>query len=65
MDLFDKGTKADYDAWEELEDLGWGWDGLIPYCKKSMTFHPSLSEIAVKYRYTWDIENAYGENGPI
>jgi choline dehydrogenase len=29
-----RGAKADYDAWEELGNTGWNWDGLLPYFKK-------------------------------
>ena len=31
---FERGSKADYDAWEELGNPGWGWNGLLPYFKK-------------------------------
>jgi choline dehydrogenase-like flavoprotein len=27
---FGKGSKADYDAWQELGNKGWGWEGLLP-----------------------------------
>ncbi|KAI8293352.1 Dehydrogenase xptC [Colletotrichum sp. SAR 10_98] len=29
-----RGAAADFDAWEELGNDGWGWDGLLPYFKK-------------------------------
>lgn len=61
--VFDRGAKADYDAWEELGNRGWGWDGLFPYFKKSVMFTPPSDEDAGKYGYTWD-KSAYG-NGPI
>lgn len=32
--FFDRGAKEDYDAWEELGNEGWGWEGLLPYFKK-------------------------------
>lgn len=29
-----RGSAADYDAWEQLGNKGWGWEGLLPYFKK-------------------------------
>jgi choline dehydrogenase-like flavoprotein len=31
---FDRGADADYDAWAELVNEGWGWSDLEPYFKK-------------------------------
>jgi len=31
---FNRGTRPDYDSWNELGNEGWGWDGLLPYFKK-------------------------------
>lgn len=28
-----RGQAADYDEWEALGNLGWGWDGVLPYFK--------------------------------
>lgn len=38
--MFDRGSKADYDAWgevvgKEYVDAGWSWNGLLPYFKKA------------------------------
>jgi len=32
--FFARGAAADYDAWEQLGNPGWGWDGLLLYFKK-------------------------------
>ena len=32
--FFNRGSAADYDAWERLGNPGWGWEGLLPYFKK-------------------------------
>jgi choline dehydrogenase-like flavoprotein len=60
---FGRGSKADYDAWEELGNPGWGWDGLFPFFKKSATWTPPKEETVKKYGMTWD-DSAYGD-GPI
>ncbi|OCL15252.1 GMC oxidoreductase [Glonium stellatum] len=62
--LFDRGSVSDYDAWEELGNPGWGWYGLLPYFKKSVTFTPPSASIAAQYNYTYDISSAYGD-GPV
>jgi choline dehydrogenase len=32
--FFDRGSSADYDAWEDIGSPGWGWKDLYPYFKK-------------------------------
>lgn len=32
--VWGRGTPAEYDAWEEWGNPGWGWEGLLPYFKK-------------------------------
>lgn len=32
--FFDRGSIADYDAWELLGNEGWRWKDLLPYFKK-------------------------------
>ena len=39
--FFDRGSAADYDAWESLGNPGWGWNDLLPYFKK-VTFPSSV-----------------------
>ncbi|KAF2733532.1 alcohol oxidase [Polyplosphaeria fusca] len=58
----DRGSKADYDAWETLGNPGWSFSSLLPYFKKSVTFTPPSPDEAKAYNYTWDI-SAYGGNG--
>lgn len=36
--FFNRGSAADYDAWERLGNHGWGWEGLLPYSKKVIIF---------------------------
>lgn len=42
--MLDRGSDADYDAWEELGNVGWGWNGLKPYFEKIFTFTPPSEE---------------------
>ncbi|KAH0372234.1 alcohol oxidase, partial [Aureobasidium melanogenum] len=48
--FFARGARADYDAWEQLGNPGWGWDGLLPYFQKvtgswSEAFTPPIEGI--------------------
>lgn len=31
---FERGSKSDYDSWEELGSPGWGWESMFKYFKK-------------------------------
>lgn len=33
--LYVRGQKEDYDGWRQMGNLGWGWDEVLPYFKKS------------------------------
>ncbi|KAI8262582.1 Dehydrogenase xptC [Colletotrichum sp. SAR11_239] len=60
---WDRGSVADYDAWEALGNPGWGWNNMLKYFRKSSTFAPPSQEYVDKYGYDWN-RDAYG-NGPI
>ncbi|KAF2749668.1 GMC oxidoreductase [Sporormia fimetaria CBS 119925] len=60
----DRGAKADYDAWAELGNTGWDWNGLLPYFKKAVRFTPPSQAEQQKYGYTYDL-SAYGGSGPV
>ncbi|CAG8952337.1 hypothetical protein HYFRA_00001083 [Hymenoscyphus fraxineus] len=61
--FFDRGSNADYDAWEELGNEGWGWSGLERYFKKSTHFTPPSEAATKEFGLTYDA-SAYG-NGPV
>lgn len=33
--LYVRGNKRDYDSWKSMGDIGWGYDDVLPYFKKS------------------------------
>jgi choline dehydrogenase-like flavoprotein len=61
--VYDRGSAADYDAWEALGNKGWGWKGMEPYFKKGTTFQPPSEKTVETFNITWD-PNTYG-NGPL
>lgn len=71
--IFDRGSAEDYDSWvwaagpehEEEYAEEWGWDNLLPYFKKSVTFHPPDERMEDEYGITYDVEAAYGGETPI
>ncbi|KAJ4383677.1 hypothetical protein N0V86_001732 [Didymella sp. IMI 355093] len=61
--VYDRGSAADYDAWEALGNAGWGWKGLEPYFKKSTTYQPATLDVVKDFNITWDA-STYGK-GPL
>jgi choline dehydrogenase-like flavoprotein len=61
--VYDRGSAADYDAWEALGNKGWGWEGMEPYFKKGTTFQPPSEKVVEGFNITWDPET-YGK-GPL
>lgn len=52
--VYDRGSAADYDAWEELGNKGWGWKGMFPFFKRSTEFIPPPQETVENFNLTWD-----------
>ena len=63
--FLNRGAAEDYDAWEKLGNPGWGWEGILPYFKKSVTFTPPGRMLQEEYNATYDVDAAYGGDGPI
>lgn len=57
-----RGSKADYNAWKDLGNPGWGWEGLLPYFRKSSTFMAPSKKVAEAWNMSWD-DSVYGR-GP-
>ncbi|KAF3031256.1 hypothetical protein E8E12_001456 [Didymella heteroderae] len=60
---FDRASAADYNAWETLGNPGWGFNGLLPYFKKSTTFTPPTLT-GPEFNITYDA-SYYGTSGPL
>ncbi|KZM23654.1 uncharacterized protein EKO05_0005335 [Ascochyta rabiei] len=61
--MYDRGSAADFDAWEALGNKGWGWSGIYPFFKKGTEFIPPPQELVDEFNITWD-PSAYGA-GPL
>ncbi|MCJ1266941.1 hypothetical protein MMC22_006826 [Lobaria immixta] len=61
---WNRGNREDYDAWEELGNEGWGWDGLLPFFKKSEHLHRSDADHQIRHQSHFDAE-FHGTNGPL
>ncbi|KAI8179581.1 Dehydrogenase xptC [Colletotrichum sp. SAR 10_75] len=60
-----RGAAADFDAWEELGNDGWGWDGLLPYFKKVEMYTANVGQ---GIREEFNIKpnmSFHGTDGPI
>lgn len=62
--FFQRGAKADYDAWEELGARGWSWSDLLPYFRRSEMFTPPNASFAREWDIQWD-EHVRGTQGPL
>ena len=47
-----RGNRRDFDAWAELGNKGWSYEEVLPYFKKSETYHGPISPY-------------HGDNGPL
>ncbi|PNS18356.1 hypothetical protein CAC42_6173 [Sphaceloma murrayae] len=62
--LMDRGSTADYNRWPLLGAIGFDWNGLFPYFKKSETYVPPNADIARDWNVTYS-KDQHGFSGPI
>ncbi len=61
--LYLRGQAADYDGWRQLGNVGWAWDDVLPYFRKSEDYYAGASEFhgdggewrVEEQRLRWDI----------
>ncbi|KAH8821896.1 glucose dehydrogenase [Xylogone sp. PMI_703] len=59
FETWTRGSKFDYDTWAELvDDKSWSWEGMLPWLKRTETFHPSTDYGKVDM-------SIHGTDGPI
>ncbi|KAK3720120.1 hypothetical protein LTR37_003943 [Vermiconidia calcicola] len=58
-------SKAGLDAWEELGNPGWGWEGLAPYYRKSQRHCPPPKDVEEALALDYIDPKVQGTNGPI
>jgi choline dehydrogenase-like flavoprotein len=50
--IYIRGNRRDFDGWAKLGNRGWSYEEVLPYFKKSETYHGPLSPY-------------HGDNGPL
>ena len=65
--IYMRGQARDYDVWRQMGNVGWGWDDVLPYFKKSEDYYAGADEMhgaggewrVEEQRLTWEILDAY------
>ncbi|KAF2691020.1 GMC oxidoreductase [Lentithecium fluviatile CBS 122367] len=66
--MYVRGSRKDYDSWEELGNKGWGWDSLVPYFRKHQTLDiPDAATLPKDKQFMPYAarEKYHGNDGPI
>jgi choline dehydrogenase-like flavoprotein len=65
--IYMRGQANDYDGWRQMGNVGWGWDDVLPYFKKSEDYYAGADEVhgaggewrVEEQRLSWEILDAY------
>ncbi|KAI1846137.1 hypothetical protein JX265_010515 [Neoarthrinium moseri] len=63
--IWTRGTQADYDAWRDLGNDGWGWSDMLPYFQRVETFTDNLPGTTGRQMIMSPDTSLYGTNGPV
>ncbi|KAK0716054.1 putative choline dehydrogenase [Lasiosphaeris hirsuta] len=61
---WNRASRQDYDAWQELGNEGWGWEEFLPFFKRSETFHAPAEQLQQEHKLFYD-PDTLGTEGPI
>ncbi len=67
--IYMRGQAADYDGWRQMGNVGWGWDDVLPWFRKSEDYHGGAGPLhgaggewkVARQRLSWDILRAVQE----
>ncbi len=65
--IYMRGQAADYEGWRQAGNVGWGWDDVLPYFRKSEDYHGARSAMhgtggewrVERQRLSWPILDAF------
>ena len=65
--IYMRGQAADYDGWRQAGNLGWGWEDVLPYFRKSEDYHGGADEAhgaggevrVERQRLHWELLDAF------
>lgn len=65
--IYMRGQAADYEGWRQAGNVGWGWDDVLPYFRKSEDYHGGKSAMhgsggewrVERQRLSWPILDAF------
>ncbi|EAQ88639.1 hypothetical protein CHGG_05258 [Chaetomium globosum CBS 148.51] len=61
---WNRAARQDYDDWRDLGNPGWGWDNLLPFFKKSESFHEPGDSVRKETPVSLH-DGVVGRSGPI
>jgi choline dehydrogenase len=65
--IYMRGQAADYDLWRQAGNVGWGWDDVLPYFRKSEDHHAGSGDLhgaggewrVERQRLSWPVLDAF------